>query len=33
VQHPGTRQLAGQKMIPVQGGYGVLFAVMAQILL
>ena len=30
---PSTRQLAGQKAVTVQGGYGALFAVMVQILL
>jgi hypothetical protein len=30
---PDTRQLAGQKTVTVQGGYGALFAVIVQILL
>jgi len=32
-QSPGTRQLAGQKAVTVQGGYGALFGVRVQILL
>ena len=30
---PDTRQLAGQKAVTVQGGYGALFAVRIQVLL
>jgi len=30
---PDTRQLAGQKAVTVQGGYGALFAVRVQVLL
>ena len=30
---PGTRQLAGQKTITVQGGYGAFFAIRVQIML
>jgi len=32
-QGPGTPRQRGQKFVTVQGGYGVLFAVMVQILL
>ena len=32
-QCPGTPSTRGQKIVPVQGGYGALFAVMVQILL
>jgi len=32
-QGPGTPRQRGQKVVTVQGGYGALFAVMAQILL
>jgi hypothetical protein len=31
-QGPGTRQLAGQKTVTVQGGYGVVFAIRVQVL-
>ena len=32
-QGPGTPRQRGQKAVTVQGGYGVLFAVMVQVLL
>jgi len=32
-QDPGTPRQRGQKAVTVQGGYGVVFAVMVQILL
>jgi hypothetical protein len=32
-QNPGTPRQRGQKVVTVQGGYGVVFAVMVQILL
>ena len=32
-QDPGTPRQRGQKTVTVQGGYGVVFAVMVQILL
>ena len=31
-QGPGTRQLAGQKAVTVQGEYGAVFAIQVQVL-